>query len=191
MTLRLGLPSKGRLMEDAFGWFAARGVALGAAGSERAYAARSTGRGWSPCSCRRARSRASWRPGASIWASRAPTSCVRRVAAWETRVEEVAPMGFGAADVVIAVPRLLGGRGYARRPRRRVCRLSTGAWPPAADRDQVSPPHARLPARAWGGGLPPRGQPGRDRGRGARRGAEAIADITSTGETLRANGLRC
>ena len=42
MTLRLGLPSKGRLMDDAFAWFAGRGIALGRSNG-REYAAQS---GW-------------------------------------------------------------------------------------------------------------------------------------------------
>ena len=38
MTLKLGIPSKGRLMEKTFDWFAARGVTLRKSGSEREYA---------------------------------------------------------------------------------------------------------------------------------------------------------
>ena len=34
MTLRLGIPSKGRLMEKTFDWFGARGVAMSGAGRE-------------------------------------------------------------------------------------------------------------------------------------------------------------
>ncbi len=39
MTLKLGVPSKGRLMEKTFDWFGARGVRLARTGSEREYAA--------------------------------------------------------------------------------------------------------------------------------------------------------
>ena len=38
MTLKLGVPSKGRLMEQCFDWFGARGVRLRRTGSEREYA---------------------------------------------------------------------------------------------------------------------------------------------------------
>jgi ATP phosphoribosyltransferase len=38
MTLKLGVPSKGRLMEQCFDWFAARGVVLRRTGAEREYA---------------------------------------------------------------------------------------------------------------------------------------------------------
>ena len=38
MTIKLGVPSKGRLMEKTFDWFGARGVSLQRTGSEREYA---------------------------------------------------------------------------------------------------------------------------------------------------------
>ena len=38
MTLKLGVPSKGRLMEKTFQWFADRGVTLRKSGSDREYA---------------------------------------------------------------------------------------------------------------------------------------------------------
>ena len=38
MSVKLGVPSKGRLMEKTFDWFAARGVRLMRTGSEREYA---------------------------------------------------------------------------------------------------------------------------------------------------------
>ena len=39
MTLKLGVPSKGRLMEKTFDWFGARGMTLSRTGGEREYAA--------------------------------------------------------------------------------------------------------------------------------------------------------
>jgi len=39
MSLRLGVPSKGRLMEKTFAWFGAHGIMLSRSGSEREYAA--------------------------------------------------------------------------------------------------------------------------------------------------------
>ena len=38
MTLKLGVPSKGRLMEKTFDWFAKRDLQLSRTGSEREYA---------------------------------------------------------------------------------------------------------------------------------------------------------
>ena len=37
MTVKLGVPSKGRLMEKTFQWFGERGVTLSRSGSEREY----------------------------------------------------------------------------------------------------------------------------------------------------------
>ena len=37
MTIKLGVPSKGRLMEKTFEWFGARGIVLSRSGSEREY----------------------------------------------------------------------------------------------------------------------------------------------------------
>ena len=43
MTIKLGVPSKGRLMDKTFDWFADRGVTLARTGSEREYAGAVTG----------------------------------------------------------------------------------------------------------------------------------------------------
>ena len=43
MTLKLGIPSKGRLMADTFDWFAARGVTITRTGTDREYAGRVDG----------------------------------------------------------------------------------------------------------------------------------------------------
>ncbi len=70
MSVKLGVPSKGRLMEKTFDWFAARGITpdphrLGARIRRRRRRA-STGSNW--CCFRPARSRANWRRGAFTWA---------------------------------------------------------------------------------------------------------------------------
>ena len=38
MSIKLGVPSKGRLMEKTFEWFQARGIGLSRTGSDREYA---------------------------------------------------------------------------------------------------------------------------------------------------------
>ena len=38
MSIKLGVPSKGRLMEKTFDWFAKRGITLSRTGSDREYA---------------------------------------------------------------------------------------------------------------------------------------------------------
>ncbi|MDM7459854.1 MAG: ATP phosphoribosyltransferase catalytic subunit HisG, partial [Paracoccus sp. (in: a-proteobacteria)] len=41
--IRLGVPSKGRLMDQCFDWFADRGIRLSRTGSDREYAGRVEG----------------------------------------------------------------------------------------------------------------------------------------------------
>ena len=68
MTVKIGVPSKGRLMEKCFDWFGARGLAMRRTGNEREYAG--TVRGWTGCRwccCRPARCRGNWRRGAFTW----------------------------------------------------------------------------------------------------------------------------
>ena len=43
MTLKLGIPSKGRLMEQTAQWFQARGISLERSGGSREYAGRVSG----------------------------------------------------------------------------------------------------------------------------------------------------
>ena len=106
MNLRLGIPSKGRLMEDVIGWFEARGVRLVRDGSAREYSGRVDGvegvdlvllsAGEIP------RELAAGRLHLGVTGS----DLVReRLPRWETLVEAVEPMGFGHADLVIAVPK--------------------------------------------------------------------------------------
>src|SRR6056297_2168061 len=105
MTIRLGVPSKGRLMEKTFDWFAERGIRLGRAGSDRDYAGivegidgvelvllsageipRDLARGW-------------------LHLGVTGSDLVReKIVGWSERVEQMAPLGFGHADLIIAVP---------------------------------------------------------------------------------------
>jgi ATP phosphoribosyltransferase len=104
MTLRLGLPSKGRLMEDAFAWFADRGIALGRVDG-RQYMAQSDWDGLEPVLLSAGEIPRELEAG-RIHLGVTGSDLVReKVARWEARVEVLAPMGFGHADVVIAVPR--------------------------------------------------------------------------------------
>jgi ATP phosphoribosyltransferase len=190
MTLRLGLPSKGRLMEDALAWFAARGVALERAGSERAYAARSSFPGLEPVLLSAGEIPRELEAG-RIHLGVTGSDLVReRVAAWEARVEALAPMGFGQADVVIAVPsfwvdvstlddldaacaQLRRVHGHRLRIATKYHRLTREhlAAHGVADYVLVDSQGATEAAVRF-------------------ESAEAVSDITSTGETLRANGLK-
>ena len=105
MTLKLGVPSKGRLMEKTFQWFEKRGVALKLTGAEREYAGSVDGvegvelvlvsAGEVP------RELAAGRLHLGVTG----TDMVQeKIPAWESRVVTLAELGFGQADLVIAVP---------------------------------------------------------------------------------------
>ena len=190
MTLRLAVPSKGRLMDKTFDWFAARGITMRRSGSERDYAAEVAGAdlelrlmaaGEIP------RDLAAGRIHLGVTGS----DMVReRVPAWDQAVEVLRPMGFGHADLVIAVP---------------------GFWVDVATLDDLDAVAADFRARhghrlriatkyhrlvrdflraAGVADYRLVDSQGATEGTVAHGTAEAIADITSTGETLRANGLR-
>ncbi len=105
MSLKLGVPSKGRLQADAIDWFAARDVTLERTGSAREYAGRVRGV-----------------PGVELVllsAAEIPAELARgrihlgitgqdlireQFPRWQECVSELAPLGFGRADLVVAVP---------------------------------------------------------------------------------------
>jgi ATP phosphoribosyltransferase len=113
-----------------------------------------------------------------------------KLSAWDTRVEELAPMGFGSADVVIAVPRfwidvdtlddLDAVCAAFRKAHGHRLRIATKYHRLTRDFLRSHGVADYLLVDSQGAT------------EGAVRGeaAEAIADITSTGETLRANGLK-
>lgn len=190
MTLRLGLPSKGRLMEDAFAWFAERGVTLGRAGSERTYAARSDFEGLEPVLLSAGEIPRELEAG-RIHLGVTGSDLVReKVAGWATRVEALAPMGFGHADVVIAVPaswvdvetlddldavaaRFRRDHGHRLRIATKYHRLTRDFLRAAGVADYLLVDSQGATEAAV-----------------RHEAAEAVSDITSTGETLRANGLK-
>jgi len=191
MTLKLGLPSKGRLMEKTFDWFADRGVTLRKSGDEREYAGAVEGiegvdlvllsAGEIP------RDLAAGRIHLGVTGS----DLVReKLAGWDSRVRELAPLGFGGADLVIAVPQawidvdtlddldavaaaFRAAHGHRLRIATKYHRLVREFLRQhgVADYQLVD-------------------SQGATEGTIRNETAEAIADITSTGETLRANGLK-
>lgn len=189
MTLRLGLPSKGRLMEDAFGWFAARGVQLGRTG-EREYAAQSDWDGLEPVLLSAGEIPRELEAGRIHLGVTGSDLVLERVAGWKGKVEALASMGFGHADVVIAVPRfwvdvetlddLDAACAAFRRAHGHRLRIATKYHRLTRDFLRSHGVADYLLVDSQGAT------------EGAVRGeaAEAIADITSTGETLRANGLK-
>jgi len=190
MTLRLGLPSKGRLMEKSFDWFGERGLALSRTGAKREYAAAADADGVEIVllsATEVPRELASGRIHLGVTGS----DLVREgLADWETDAEELAAMGFGFADLVIAVPRawvdvdtlddldaaaaaFRSGHGFRLRIATKYHRLMREFLREAgvADYQLVD-------------------SQGATEGTVKNLTAEAVADITSTGETLRANHLK-
>ena len=104
MTLRIAVPSKGRLMEKTFDWFAARGVEMRRAGSERDYAAEVSGADMQLMLLSAGEIPREMAAG-RIHLGVTGTDLVReKIPAWDQSVEELAELGFGFADLVLAVP---------------------------------------------------------------------------------------
>jgi len=190
MSIRLGVPSKGRLMDKTFAWFAERGVEMRRTGTEREYAAEVDGAdvilmllsaGEIP------RELAAGRIHLGVTGS---DLVQERIPAWDQAVEVVAPMGFGHADLIIAVPKFWvdvntvedldavaaafrAKHGFRFRIATKYHRLVRDFLKDAgvADYQLVD-------------------SQGATEGTVAHGTAEAVADITSTGETLRANHLK-
>lgn len=189
--LKLGVPSKGRLMDKTFDWFGNRGVTLKKTGNEREYSGAVEGiqgvelvllsAGEIP------RELAAGRIHLGVTGS----DLIReKLANWDSQVVEVSKMGFGGADLIIAVPqswvdvdclddldavaaafraqhgfRLRIATKYHRLVREFLRRKGV------ADYQLVD-------------------SQGATEGTVKNETAEAIADITSTGDTLRANWLK-
>ena len=189
--LKLGIPSKGRLMEQTFDWFGARGITLRRAGTDREYAGAVEGvdglelvlisAGEIP------RELAAGRIHLGVTGS----DLVRdKLADWDRQVAELAPLGFGHADLVLAVPAAwidvdtLDDLDAAAAAFRRA----------HGHRLRIATKYHRL-VREF---LTSHGvadyqlvdSQGATEGTVKNLTAEAIADITSTGETLRANHLK-
>ena len=191
MSLKLGVPSKGRLMEKTFDWFGARGVTLGRAGSDREYAGFVEGVDNVELILLSAGEIPRELAAGRIHLGVTGTDLVReKLGQWDTQVKELAELGFGHADLVLAVP---------------------GAWVDVNTLDDLDAAAAAF-RKAHGFRLRVATKYHRlvrdflrDNGvadyqlvdsQGATEGtvknetAEAIADITSTGDTLRANHLK-
>ena len=189
--LKLGVPSKGRLMEQSFDWFAARGVTLSRAGSDRDYAGRVEGAEGVQLVLLSAGEIPRELAAGRIQLGVTGSDLVReKLAGWKSDVVELAPMGFGHADLVIAVPACWRdceglddlaaiardfriAHGFRLRIATKYHRLVRAflAAHEVADYQLVD-------------------SQGATEGTVANLTAEAIADITSSGETLRANHLK-
>ena len=189
--LRLGIPSKGRLKEATVNWFADLGVTIEGAASSREYSGRISGienvdlvllsAGEIP------RELAAGRIDLGVTG----TDLIHeKIPGWAERIDQIAPMGFGHADLIVAIP---------------------ASWADVEDAADLDEAAADFRARH---GMPLRvatkyhtlarrwfeaqgvadyrlvDSQGATEGVVRNEAAEAIVDITSTGETLRANHLR-
>ena len=189
--IRLGVPSKGRLMEQTFDWFAERGVTLSRSGSDREYAGRVDGAEGVSLVLLSAGEIPRELAAGRIEMGVTGTDLVReKLAGWTSDVVELAPMGFGHADLIIAVPDcwrdcrdlddfaaiardFRAEHGFRLRIATKYHRLVRAflALHEVADYQLVD-------------------SQGATEGTVANLTAEAIADITSSGATLQANNLR-
>jgi ATP phosphoribosyltransferase len=189
--LRIGVPSKGRLMQDTFDWFGARGLPMRLAGADREYAGVVDGMPGVQVVMLSAGEIPGELAAGRIHLGVTGADLVRdRLADWPSAVAELVPMGFGHADLVLAVPAAwidvetaddLDAAAAAFRARH-------------GHRLRIATKYHRL-VRDW---LTDRGvadyalvdSQGATEGTVKNGTAEAIADITSSGETLRANHLK-
>lgn len=191
MTLKLGIPSKGRLMEQCFGWFGARGVTLTRSDDAREYAGQVRGVDGVELVLLSAGEIPRELAAGRIHLGVTGTDLVRdKLADWQTEVTELARLGFGHADLILAVPAcwadvdtlddldaaaaaFRAAHGFRLRIATKYHRLTRDFLRDAgvADYQLVD-------------------SQGATEGTVKNLTAEAIADITSSGETLRANHLK-
>lgn len=189
--LKLGVPSKGRLMEKTFDWFGSRGVTLRKSGHEREYVGAVEGVDGLELVLLSASEIPRELSAGRIHLGVTGSDLVReKLVNWDDQVAELALMGFGGADLIIAVPKFwvdvetlddLDAAAAAFR--------ATHGF-----RLRIATKYHRL-VREF---LKEQGvadyqlvdSQGATEGVVKNETAEAIADITSTGETLRANGLK-
>ena len=191
MTIKLGVPSKGRLMEKTFDWFAARGICLSRSGSDREYAGRVDGIDGVELVLLSAGEIPRELAAGRIHLGVTGTDLIReKLSQWDQRVQMLDELGFGHADLIIAVPNywvdvdtlddldaaaaaFRANHGFRLRIATKYHRLvrehlkTVGV----ADYQIVD-------------------SQGATEGTVKNETAEAIADITSSGETLRANHLK-
>jgi ATP phosphoribosyltransferase len=191
MTIKIGVPSKGRLMEKTFDWFAERGVTLSRTGSDREYAGKVEGIDGVELVLLSAGEIPRELAAGRIHLGVTGQDLIReKLSQWEQRVEELAELGFGQADLIIAVPQVwvdvdtlddLDAVAAA-------FRVKLGF------RLRIATKYHRL-VREY---LQLHGvadyqlvdSQGATEGTIKNLTAEAVADITSSGETLRANHLK-
>jgi ATP phosphoribosyltransferase len=190
-TLILGVPSKGRLMEDTLEIFRKAGLAIEKSGDERGYRGKIAARDEISVEFLSAGEIARHLQSGRIHLGVTGEDLVReQIPDAEGRVDILLKLGFGRADVVVAIPDCWldvetmsdleeAGALFAATHGRRL---------------RVATKYPMLTRRFFGakGVVSYRTVEslGATEGTPAAGTAEAIVDITSTGSTLKANGLR-
>ncbi|WP_299561912.1 ATP phosphoribosyltransferase [uncultured Sulfitobacter sp.] len=191
MTVKLGVPSKGRLMEKTFQWFGARGITLARSGSDREYAGAVDGIENVSLVLLSAGEIPRELAAGRIHLGVTGTDLVHeKLVLWEQSVKRVEELGFGHADLILAVPKawidvdtlhdLDAAAAAFRRTHGFRMRIATKYHRLVREflREAGVADYALVDSQ------------GATEGTVANETAEAIADITSTGETLRANHLK-
>ncbi len=189
--LKLGVPSKGRLMQDTFDWFGVRGIILEKSGSDREYVGRVSGIDGIEMVMLSAGEIPRELSAGRIHLGVTGADLIHeKLADHGSRVQKLAEMGFGQADLIIAVPAFWtdvttlhdldavaadfrARHGFRLRIATKYHRLMRQflAQRGVADYQLVD-------------------SQGATEGTVKNETAEAIADITSTGATIKANHLR-
>ncbi|MEX0308143.1 MAG: ATP phosphoribosyltransferase [Ruegeria sp.] len=191
MSLKLGVPSKGRLMEKTFSWFEKRGITLSRSGSDREYAGKVDGIDGVSLILLSAGEIPRELAAGRIHLGVTGVDLVQeKLPRWEQQVEEVSQLGFGAADLIIATPAcwvdvdtlddLDAAAAAFRKKHGHRLRIATKYHRLVREflTDAGVADYTLVDSQ------------GATEGTVVNETAEAIADITSTGETLRANHLK-
>ena len=189
--MKIGVPSKGRLMEQTFDWFGARGLPMRKSADGREYAGTVDGAEGVTLVLLSAGEIPYELAAGRIHLGVTGTDLVQeKLADWQAQVTPLAPLGFGHADLIIAVPQVwidvdtpddLDAAAAAFRARH-------------GFRLRIATKYHRLVrnflTQAGVADYQLVDSQGATEGTVKNLTAEAIADITSSGETLRANHLK-
>ena len=191
MSVKLGVPSKGRLMDKTFDWFGVRGIGLARSGSEREYSGEVTGVEGVELVLLSAGEIPRELAAGRIHLGVTGTDLVQeKLVQWDQKVRPLAELGFGHADLILAVPQawvdvstlddLDAASAAFRAAHGFRLRIATKYHRLVRDylRDHGVADYQLVDSQ------------GATEGTVKNETAEAIADITSTGETLRANHLK-
>jgi len=192
MSITLALPSKGRLKEQALELLAKAGLPVEMPGDDRKYRARIAGRPDIDVAFLSASEIAGELGQAAVDLGITGEDLLREtVADWEARARIAARLGFGRADVVVAVPEVWFdvdtmtdlddvAADFRQRHGRRL-RIATKYW--RLTQQFFSHKHGIQVYRIVE-------SLGATEGAPATGSADVIVDITTTGSTLRANHLK-